>query len=66
MVQIIKKETMEKLSQNSLVLFVAFAMSFLASCELVEGIFNAGVAVGIILVVVVVGLIVWIFSKLGS
>jgi hypothetical protein len=57
---------MEKISQRSLLFLAAFAMSFLASCEFIEGIFNAGVAVGIILVVVVVGLIVWIFSRLGS
>jgi hypothetical protein len=57
---------MEKVSRKSLFFLAAFAMSLFASCEFIEGIFNAGVAVGIILVVVVVGLIVWIFSRLGS
>ncbi len=37
----------------------------LTGCEVVEGIFNLGVAVGVFLVVIVVGLIIWIFSKIG-
>jgi hypothetical protein len=55
---------MENLSKVSLAFLAALALS-LQSCELIEGVFNVGVAVGILLVVVVVGLIVWVFSKIG-
>ena len=56
---------MEKLNYKSLAILTAMAVT-LSGCELIEGIFNAGVAVGILLVVIVVGLIVWIFSKIGG
>jgi hypothetical protein len=39
-------------------------VSLLSGCELVEGIFKAGVWVGVLLVVVVVGFILWLLSKL--
>ncbi|ARS42700.1 hypothetical protein CA265_24770 [Sphingobacteriaceae bacterium GW460-11-11-14-LB5] len=42
---------------------IAFLCSTLSSCELVEGIFKAGVWSGIIIVVVVVALLIWILSK---
>ncbi|WP_316830918.1 hypothetical protein [Pedobacter aquatilis] len=42
---------------------IAFLCTTLSSCELVEGIFKAGVWSGIIIVVVVVALIIWILSK---
>ena len=35
----------------------------LAGCELVGDIFEAGVWVGVILVILVVGLAVWLFSR---
>ena len=40
------------------------ASMMLTSCELVADIFEAGMAVGIILVVVVVALIFWLIRKL--
>ncbi|RZL33751.1 MAG: hypothetical protein EOO96_11605 [Pedobacter sp.] len=42
---------------------IAFLCTTLSSCELVEGIFKAGVWSGIIIVVIVVALIIWILSK---
>lgn len=36
----------------------------LSGCEVVKGIFGAGVWVGVILVIVVIAVIIWIFSKL--
>ncbi|MNK24438.1 hypothetical protein D3C87_427430 [compost metagenome] len=42
---------------------IAFLCTTLSSCELVEGIFKAGVWSGIIIVVVVVALLIWILSK---
>ena len=35
----------------------------LAGCEVIGDIFEAGVWVGVILVVLVVGLVAWVFSK---
>jgi hypothetical protein len=60
----LKKFIMQNLSKISFVFLAAIALT-LQSCEFIEGIFNVGVAVGILLVVLVVGLIVWIFSKMG-
>jgi predicted small secreted protein len=42
---------------------IAFLCTTLSSCELVEGIFKAGVWSGIIIVVVVVALLIWILAK---
>ncbi len=42
---------------------IAFLTTTLTSCELVEGIFKAGVWTGIIVVVLVVALIIWLVSK---
>lgn len=50
---------------NLIALFV-FTTMLLSSCDLVAGIFEAGVWSGIILVVVVVALVIWLFSKLGG
>ncbi len=55
---------MKKLSSVSVALILLMIMT-LSGCEVIEGIFNLGVAVGILLVVIVVGLIIWIFSKIG-
>jgi uncharacterized membrane protein YkvI len=38
----------------------------LAGCELVGDIFKAGVWVGAILVIGIIGLVIWMFSKTGS
>jgi cytosine/uracil/thiamine/allantoin permease len=42
---------------------IAFLSTTLASCELVEGIFKAGVWTGVIVVVLVLALIIWLVSK---
>lgn len=42
---------------------IAFLSTTLASCELVEGIFKAGVWTGVIIVVLVIALIIWLISK---
>ncbi len=44
--------------------FIALACTTLSSCELVEGIFKAGVWTGIIVVVIVLALIIWLISKI--
>lgn len=43
--------------------FVALLATTLSSCELVEGIFKAGVWSGVIIVVIVLALIIWLVSK---
>ncbi|MFN0255503.1 hypothetical protein [Pedobacter ureilyticus] len=43
---------------------VALFVTTLSSCELVEGIFKAGMWTGVILVVVVVAIIIWLAAKL--
>jgi hypothetical protein len=42
---------------------IAFLSTTLASCDLVEGIFKAGMVTGIIVVVLVIALIIWLISK---
>jgi hypothetical protein len=44
---------------SSLLLFI----SMLTSCEVIGGIFKAGVWVGILIVVAIIGLIVWLISR---
>ncbi len=43
-------------------LVIAMAVT-LSSCEVVGGIFKAGIGVGIFVVVLVVGLIIWLVSR---
>lgn len=43
---------------------VALLVSTLSSCELIGGIFKAGMWTGIILVVVVIALVIWLAAKL--
>ena len=45
---------------------LVFSTVMLAGCELVGDIFQAGVWMGVILVILVVGLVVWLFSKARS
>ncbi|MGN0001898.1 MAG: hypothetical protein ACI35V_00560 [Sphingobacterium composti] len=47
----------------SLVALMATFISLLSSCEVIGGIFKAGVWSGIIIVVIVVALIIWLISK---
>jgi len=46
--------------------FLFALMPLMTGCEVVEGIFKAGVWVGILIVVAVIALIVWIISKARS
>ncbi|MBB6500287.1 hypothetical protein [Pedobacter cryoconitis] len=43
---------------------VALVMTTLSSCQLIEGIFKAGVWSGIIIIVVILALIIWVLSKI--
>lgn len=41
-----------------------FIATFFTSCEVIEGIFKAGMGFGIFIVVAVIALIIFIFSKM--
>ncbi|WP_348033095.1 hypothetical protein [Flavobacterium sp.] len=43
-----------------------FILTLFTSCEVVEGIFKAGMGVGIFIVLAVVGVIIWIISRIGK
>lgn len=45
---------------------VLLGMMGLQSCELIAGIFKAGVWTGILIVAVVAGLIIWIIAKMAG
>lgn len=42
---------------------IAFLSTTLMSCNLIEGIFKAGMWTGVIVVVLVLALIIWLISK---
>jgi heme/copper-type cytochrome/quinol oxidase subunit 4 len=48
---------------NYLVIFLLAMVMTLSSCELVGDIFQAGMAVGIIVIIAVVGLVIWLISR---
>lgn len=48
----------------SILSLIAVALFSLTSCQAIESIFKAGMWVGIVLVVGVVGLILWLFGKI--
>ena len=50
--------------QALLLILVLMSTVLLGGCELVGDIFQAGMAVGVIAVVVVVGLVIWLGAKL--
>ncbi|MBA9073872.1 hypothetical protein GGR22_002039 [Flavobacterium gossypii] len=51
---------MNKISRISIMLLILLSFS---SCEVVEGIFNLGVGVGIFIVVAIIALIIFIISR---
>lgn len=44
-------------------MLVALLATTLTSCELVEGIFKAGMWTGVIIVVIILALVIWLISK---
>lgn len=55
-----------KFSIVSFSTLMVFFLFFLSSCEIIGDIFKAGVWVGILVVVGVIALIIFIFSRLGG
>ena len=56
---------LKKFNPALMVLLFAFLTIF-SGCEVIGGIFKAGVWSGIIIVVLVVVLIIWLFGKMGK
>lgn len=52
------------MKKYSALAIIALMATTLSSCELVEGIFKAGVWSGVIIVVLVLALIIWLVSKI--
>lgn len=54
--------------QNKILKFSLLSMVLfsLTSCEVIGGIFKAGMGVGIFIVIAVIALIIWIISKFGG
>ena len=44
--------------------FIALLSTTLSSCEVIEGIFKAGLWAGVIIVIIVLVLIIWLVSKI--
>lgn len=51
------------MKRTSLIALMITMVTLLSSCEVIGGIFKAGVWSGIIMVVVVIALIIWLISK---
>lgn len=51
---------MKRISQ---VLFLSLTLVLFNSCGVIEGIFKAGVWVGILFVVAIIAVVIWIISK---
>ena len=51
------------MKKYSVLAVLALVVTTLSSCELIEGIFKAGVWTGVIIVAVILALIIWLISK---
>ncbi|HEV2830998.1 MAG TPA: phosphatidate cytidylyltransferase [Hanamia sp.] len=54
---------MKKISLSSMLALLIFMSVTFTSCEAIAGIFKAGMWVGILIVVIIVGIILWIIGK---
>jgi hypothetical protein len=57
------EEVKRNAMKNAMLFLLGILTVTLSSCELVEGIFKAGVWTGLLLVAVVLGLIIWLISR---
>jgi hypothetical protein len=55
-----------KLKNTLSIMIVSAMLAMLTSCTVIEGIFKAGVWVGMLLVILVIGIIIWIIAKIGK
>lgn len=54
---------MKKISLSSMLALLIFMSVTFTSCEAIAGIFKAGMWVGILIVAIIVGVILWIIGK---
>ena len=54
------------MNKYSLAFLIAFITVAFSSCQAIGDIFKAGVWSGIIIVVIIVAIIIWIFSRIGG
>jgi hypothetical protein len=54
---------MKKISLTSIFALLIFMSMAFTSCEAIAGIFKAGMWVGILIVVIIIGIILWIIGK---
>ena len=52
--------------KNLLIVLLVLMTTLLSGCEVIGGIFKAGVWVGVLAVVVVVGVIIYLFTRGGK
>lgn len=52
------------MKRYSLIALIVASTTLLTSCEVIGGIFKAGVWSGIIVVVIVIALVLWLLSKI--
>ena len=55
-----------KLSKAYIAIFILLIVTGLSSCSVVKGVFDAGMVWGIVLVIGVIGLIIYLLSKVGK
>lgn len=60
----LKPNIMKKLLQHTAI-YTLILLVF-TSCEVIEGIFKAGMGVGIFIVIAVIAVIIWIISRFGK
>ena len=53
-------------SQLSVIGMLALILTLFSGCAAIEGIFKAGVGVGVFIVVAVVAIIIYVISKMGK
>lgn len=63
--QLTKKQKAMKNRVTNLLLLLLVSLTF-TSCDIIEGIFKAGMGVGIFIVIAIIAVIVFIISKLGG
>jgi hypothetical protein len=54
------------LKMKKLLPFFLFSLLLLNSCTVIGGIFKAGVWVGVLLVVFIIGIIIWLVTRRGG
>jgi hypothetical protein len=55
-----------KMNKFPVAAFLVMLMLLASSCSLVEGIFKAGVWVGVLIVVAIIGGVFWLITRLGK